>query len=167
MWTALGSTLLHLHRRDDAIRAYERAIKEDDTEGVATQRLATLYKQMGDEEKAARCYMRHLELRYQVTNPAASAEEAVPKNIDTLLQGLALESQEAEACLFLASYHQKHAEYDTAMVFCSRLLDYPGPEKDMAKGMLRELKTRKRGPGYNTRSQAAAASSNDGFVFSP
>jgi len=45
--------------------------------------------------------------------------------------------------LFLASYHKNHGEYDTAALFCSRLLEYPGPEKEEAKAFLRELRSRK------------------------
>ena len=45
--------------------------------------------------------------------------------------------------------------------FCSRLLDYPGPEREQAKAMLRELRSRKakgatssiRSGGIHTRSK--------------
>jgi len=158
MWCALGTTFAQLHRTADAIRAYERALQQGDTEGVATQKLAALYKQEDHVEKAAQCYLRHLEVRYQVTHPpqhaahaaaAAAAEgqgdqdqEQQPVNLETMLQGIVLESTEAEAILFLAQYHKEQDEYETAVLFCSRLLEYPGPEKEEAKALLRELRSR-------------------------
>lgn len=62
MWCALGTTLAHLKRNPDAVRALERAVQLDETEGVATVKLAPLYRQQGQMEKAAQCYMRHLEI---------------------------------------------------------------------------------------------------------
>jgi anaphase-promoting complex subunit 8 len=62
MWCALGMSYARLHRTGDAIRAYERALQHDESEGVATQKLAALYREEGRNEDAAACYMRHLEL---------------------------------------------------------------------------------------------------------
>lgn len=140
MWCALGSTFMQLHRQADAIRAYERALQQGDTEGVATQKLAALYNEKGQVEKAAECYLRHLELRHQVTNATASG--AAPANLEVMLRGLVVESTEAEAILFLATYHKDQGELETASTFCSRLLEYAGPEKEQAKALLRELRSR-------------------------
>lgn len=165
MWCALGQIYVQLSRKDDAIRAYERALQHDDAEGVATQKLAALYKEQGQEEEAAQCYYRHLQLRYQVTHPI-DAMSGMAVTLDILLQHLVVEDPEAEALLFLAHYHKKNEEYDTAAQLCSRLLEYPGPEKDQAKALLRELRSRKANAIrriYNTRSKtAAAASGGDG-----
>ena len=154
MWCAMGQCYLALHRTADAVRSYERAVHQGDTEGIATQKLASLYRQQGDLEQAAQCYLRHLELRYLVTNPNAQAPQAAstlaaggdPANnvsLDAIVQQVVVEAPEAEAMLFLASYHKQHGEYDTAALFCSRLLEYPGPEKEEAKAFLRELRSRK------------------------
>ncbi|GKY95760.1 hypothetical protein MPSEU_000536800 [Mayamaea pseudoterrestris] len=140
MWCALGTTFDHMARPNDAIRAFERAIQQDDTEGVATQKLAALYKKIGEVEKAAQCYLRHLELRHQATNPHGTASGGA--GLDSMLYGLAVEAPEAEALLYLAHYHKEHKEFDTAALFCSRLLEYAGPEKEQAKAMLRELRQR-------------------------
>jgi len=155
MWCAMGLCYLALHRTDDAIRSYERAVQQGDAEGIATQKLATLYRQQGDAEQAAQCYLRHLELRYLVTNPHAQVPRSITSTpgaggvgangvtLDSIVQQVAVEAPEAEAMLFLASYHKNHGEYDTAALFCSRLLEYPGPEKEEAKAFLRELRSRK------------------------
>ena len=171
MWCALGTTFMQLQQIDDAIRAYERALQQDDTEGVATQKLAALYKLDGNVEKAAECYLRHLELRYQVTHPTSISASGV--TLETMLQGLVVEGPEAEALLFLANYHKDQA-VETATLFCSRLLEYPGPEKEQAKALLRELRSRTAKTGRRvivTRSRAraeeAAARNNRDFDFSP
>lgn len=64
----------------------------------------------------------------------------------------------------LTDYHKDHGEYDTASLFCSRLLEYPGPEKEVAKACLRELRSRKsqvqvnRQQGMRTRSKGPPVS---------
>ena len=169
MWCAVGQCFAALHKIPDAIRAYERAVAQEDSEGIATQKLASLYRQQGRDEEAAQCYLRHLELRYLVTSQAP----ATHPTLDAIVQGIAMEAVEAEALLFLAQYHRTHGEFDTAALLCSRLVEYPGPEKEHAKGLLRDL--RARGRRYPTRSAtaAAASSSNAGpppespFQFSP
>jgi anaphase-promoting complex subunit 8 len=167
MWCSLGVTFMQLGRPLDAIQAYERAMEQEDTEGVATQKLAALYKQSGQVEKAARCYLRYLELRYQATNTHGVTADDV--SLDIMLHGLVVDGAEAEALLYLAHYHKEHGEYETSMIFCSRLLEYPGPEKDQAKGLLRELRQRsvtQARPAMRTRSKGPPASSS-GFAFSP
>lgn len=159
MWCAVGLCFVALHKIPDAIRAYERAVAQEDTEGIATQKLATLYRQEGRMEEAAQCYLRHLELRYLVTNanpPSSSSSSAPPPTLDDIIQGVVVEAPEAEAMVFLAQYHKSHGEYDTSALMCSRLVEYPGPEKEQAKGLLRDLRSRGR------RFAAAPSSSHHG-----
>lgn len=172
MWTAMGTTLMDLRKVDDAIRAYERAVSLDDMEGIATQKLAPLYQKRGEKEKAANCYMRHLELRYHVTNPnnqfGDPATSKTNLSIDTMLQGLVVDSAEAEALIYLAEYHRQNEEFSTAALFCSRLLEYPGPEKELAKAMLREIKTRQQTPtNVRRRVQTRASGPPSGDADSP
>mmetsp|Transcript_25042 Transcript_25042/g.46709 ORF Transcript_25042/g.46709 Transcript_25042/m.46709 type:complete len:463 (+) Transcript_25042:3-1391(+) len=170
MWCAVGQCFSALLKIPDAIRAYERAVAQEDSEGIATQKLAALYRQEGRQEEAAQCYLRHLELRYLVTSQAPTTNPT----LDAIVQGVALETVEAEALLFLAQYFRSHGQFDTAALFCSRLVEYPGPEKEHAKGLLRDL--RSRGRRYPTRSSTTAGISGEGagapppqspFQFSP
>jgi anaphase-promoting complex subunit 8 len=172
MWCAMGLTYTTLLRTEDAIKAYERALQQDDTEGVATQKLASLYRAERQDEKAAQCYFRHLELRYQVTHPNQASTG--PVNLETLLHGLVVETAEAEALLFLANYHKDHWELGTAKLLCSKLLEYPGPEKEEAKALLRDIRSRTTSGGNqrrpHTRSQGTPAPEEMGsasFEFSP
>lgn len=141
MWCAMGGCYLGLgeERRGDAIRSYERAVSHHDTEGIATLKLASLYRQEGDDEKAARCYLRHLELRHMATTPNLPQGESV--HLEAVINGVLVQAPEAEALLFLASYHKNHGEYETAAICCSRLLEYPGPEKEEGKALLREIRS--------------------------
>lgn len=162
MWCAVGLCFVALHKIPDAIRAYERAVAQEDTEGIATQKLATLYRQEGRGEEAAQCYVRHLELRYMVTNPNPVQQPT----LDDIVQGVVVEAPEAEALVFLAQYHKLHGEYDSAALFCSRLVEYPGPEKEQAKGLLRDL--RAQGRRYDSRPPTATSTNNkNAFEFSP
>eukprot|EP00536_Pseudo-nitzschia_multiseries_P009608 jgi/Psemu1/258292/estExt_Genewise1Plus.C_2720023 len=181
MWCAVGQCFAALHKIPDAIRAYERAVAQEDNEGIATQKLAALYRQGGRQEEAAKCYMRHLELRYMITCAAPEHHHHTPQQqhqqqqqqqhpssaannaptLDAIVQGIVLESVEAEALLYLAQYYKSHAEFDTAALLCSRLVEYPGPEKEQAKGLLRELRARGR-RGYATRKSPMGKPSHRG-----
>lgn len=138
MWCAMGGCYIGLGRKADAIRSYERAVSHSDLEGIATQKLASLYRQDGQKEKAAQCYMRHLELRYQATAPDPS-----DLKLESILNGVVVDASEAEALLYLASYHKNHGEFETAAICCGRLLEYPGPEKEEGKALLREIRSRR------------------------
>ena len=166
MWCAVGLCFVALHRTADAIRAYERAVAQEDTEGIATQKLASLYRQEGRLEEAAQCYLRHLELRYLVTN--ASPHHHQSTSLDEIVQKVVVEAPEAEALMFLANYHKSHGEYDTASLLCGRLVEYPGPEKEQAKGLLRDLRSRAKTSGrrMHTRSLGPPPG-NTMFEFSP
>lgn len=141
MWCALGMAFHNIGETDNAIKSYERALQQDESEGIATEKLAGLYRKSGQTEQAASCYMRHLEIRHAATNPGVSTNG--PENLEKMLQNIEIESTEADAILYLAMYYRDHAELELAGIFCSRLLDYPGPEKEHGKALLRELRSRK------------------------
>ena len=148
MWCAMGGCYLGLGRRLDAMRSYERAVSNHDREGIATQKLATLYRDEGENEKAADCYMRHLKLRMQQQSSSMSLSSA-PKGFpwghisdENAINLVHVDAQEAEALLYLAFYHRDNGNYETASRCCSRLLEYPGPEKEEAKALLREIRSR-------------------------
>ena len=99
-----------------------------------------------------RCYLRHLELRFQaqggtghlVADGGAGAdgnEDTMP-SIETIVNLVEVDAAEAEALLYLGYYHRDNGEYDTAAACCSRLLEYPGPEKEEGKALLREIRSR-------------------------
>jgi len=172
MWCAMGSCYLGLGRRADAMRSYERAVSNHDAEGIATKKLAELYKDDGDTEGAARCYLRHLELRFQAqggsggieeTDGQASVDGDPMPSIESIINLVEVDAAEAEALLFLGYYHRDNGEYETAASCCSRLLEYPGKEKEEGKALLREIRSlmdKKKGNGMTLRSRSRSRSTS-------
>jgi anaphase-promoting complex subunit 8 len=161
MWCAIGGCLLGLDRRNDAEKSYERAVSLGDGEGIATRKLAELYREDGDEEKAAKCYLRHLELRYhsQLSGPFTGASaDSSPEALENVVRHVRVDEPEAEALLYLAYYYRDNLEYDVAILCATRLEDYPGPEKEQGKSLLRDIRSRMdqkaggRRPGHPPRS---------------
>ncbi|KAL7450308.1 hypothetical protein ACHAWC_002257 [Mediolabrus comicus] len=145
MWCAIGGCLLGLDRRSDAEKSYERAVSLGDGEGIATRKLAELYREDGDEEKAAKCYLRHLELRYQSQLAApltGGSADSSPEAFENVVNHVRVDEPEAEALLYLAYYYRDNLEYDAAILCATRLEDYPGPEKEQGKGLLRDIRSR-------------------------
>ena len=145
MWCAIGGCLLGLDRRNDAEKSYERAVSLGDGEGIATRKLAELYREDGDEEKAAKCYLRHLELRYQsqlAAPPPGGSADSSPEAFENVVNHVRVDEPEAEALLYLAYYYRDNLEYDAAILCATRLEDYPGPEKEQGKGLLRDIRSR-------------------------
>jgi anaphase-promoting complex subunit 8 len=189
MWCAIGGCLLGLDRRADAERSYERAVSLGDGEGIATRKLAELYREDGDEERAAKCYLRHLELRYLSQLPGAYSgvtADSSPDAFEAVVTNVRVDEPEAEALLYLAHYYRDNLEYDQAILCATRLEDYPGPEKEQGKSLLRDIRSRmdqkagERGvqgrslsvspptPALGLRSRrSASAAAESSFEFSP
>ena len=101
-----------------AIRCYERAL-ENDREGVAVQKLATLHKQRGERKEAAKYYLMNLN---RIEEEGLTGQDAV------------------EAMQYLAQYYKEEGELDAAQKYFERLLDYgPVNEQEDAKASLRAI----------------------------
>ena len=160
MWCAIGGCLLGLDRRTDAEKSYERAVSLGDGEGIATRKLAELYREDGDEEKAAKCYLRHLELRYQSQLPGSfsgASADTSPEAFEAVVKNVRVDEPEAEALLYLAYYYRDNLEYDQAILCATRLEDYPGPEKEQGKGLLRDIRSRMDQAGEKKKSKASSS----------
>ena len=171
MWCAIGGCLLGLDRRNDAEKSYERAVSLGDGEGIATRKLAELYREDGDEEKAAKCYLRHLELRYHSQLPGpynGPSADSSPEALENVVRHVRVDEPEAEAMLYLAYYYRDNLEYDVAIICATRLEDYPGPEKEQGKSLLRDIRSRMdqqaggRRPGRPPRTPTVSTAVSDG-----
>ncbi|XP_051193488.1 anaphase-promoting complex subunit 8 [Lolium perenne] len=109
---------------EEAIKCYERAANSNDTEGIALHQLAKLHSMLGQSEEAAFYYKKDVE-RMEV-------EERQGQNF-------------VEALLFLAKHCKSIGRYEEAEHYCTRLLDYTGPEKETAKSMLQGIKREQSG----------------------
>lgn len=117
MWTALGNALLETgdpQNHEAAIMAFERALEYDTSDALATQKLATLYRNQGTVEQSATCFMRYLEIRHQAANPNKPLEKM---RLEKMLQEIPLEPPEAEALLYLAMYFKEHDGHDLASMY--------------------------------------------------
>ena len=71
-----------------------------------------------------------------------------------------MDEPEAEALLYLAYYYRDNLEYDQAVMCATRLEDYPGPEKEQGKSLLRDIRSRMdQKAGERKKKGKAAASS--------
>jgi hypothetical protein len=97
---------------------------------------------------------------------AISKTGGIPEDgnsVEETISSVNVDEPEAKGLLFLAYYYRDHGEYDMAMLCCSRLLDYPGPEKEGGKALQREIRSiiDRQGEGHDENRR------NDTFDFSP
>mmetsp|Transcript_1665 Transcript_1665/g.1667 ORF Transcript_1665/g.1667 Transcript_1665/m.1667 type:complete len:374 (+) Transcript_1665:388-1509(+) len=132
---------MSLNAKREAIEAYKRAVACEDSEGLATRELARLYRDLGDNIKAAEYYQRHvydrLDIKYDEKNLNNMTNE-----IEFFQQNdnLVIDSDIAEGLLFLANTAYHNSDYLTAETYCLKLLDYRGPESADAKNILKNIR---------------------------
>ncbi|KEH43881.1 putative acetyltransferase A, auxiliary subunit [Medicago truncatula] len=122
LWIAMAQCYEtdQLRKLDEAIKCYRRASNCDDGEAIALHNLAKLHSELGRTEEAAFYYRKDLERM-------ESEEREGPNMI--------------EALLYLAHYYKSTRRTEEAEVYCTRLLDYTGPERETAKSLLRGLRS--------------------------
>ncbi|KAJ9670993.1 hypothetical protein PVL29_027126 [Vitis rotundifolia] len=121
LWIAMAQCYEtdQLQMLEDAIKCYKRAANCNDTEAIALHQLAKLSKELKRSEEAAFYYKKDLE--------RMEAEDREGPNL-------------VEALLFLATYYKSQKRFEEAEIYCTRLLDYTGPEKETAKSLLRGMR---------------------------
>ncbi|KAK6920772.1 Cdc23 [Dillenia turbinata] len=126
LWIAMAQCYEteQLHMLEEAIKCYKRAANCDDREAIALHQLAKLHAELGRSEEAAFYYKKDLE--------RMEAEEREGPNM-------------IEALLFLATHFKAQKRFEEAEVYCTRLLDYTGPEKETAKSLLRFMRVAQSG----------------------
>ena len=119
MWCAMGQCYEsdQLKMFTSAIRCYQRAVANNEREGLALSKLATLHA--NKNEKAA--------AHYYLLNLKRLDEEGVESG------------EKIEALEFLSQFYKKEGRLGEAEAACVRLLDVPGPAKHAAKALLREI----------------------------
>lgn len=124
LWIAMAQCYEteQLHMLEEAIKCYRRAANCNDREAIAIHQLAKLNNELGHTEEAAFYYKKDLE--------GMEDEEREGPNM-------------VEALLFLATYCKSKKRFEEAELYCTRLLDYTGPEKEMAKSLLRVIRNSK------------------------
>ncbi|XAR65418.1 hypothetical protein NMG60_11009544 [Bertholletia excelsa] len=121
LWIAMAQCYEteQLRMLEDAIKCYRRAANCNDREAIALHQLAKLHSELGRLEEAAFYYKKDLD--------RMEDEEREGPNM-------------VEALLFLATYCKAQKRFEEAEVYCTRLLDYTGPERETAKNLLRGMR---------------------------
>ncbi|XP_009629129.1 anaphase-promoting complex subunit 8 [Nicotiana tabacum] len=121
LWIAMAQCYEteQLHMLEEAIKCYRRAANCNDREAIALHQLAKLHAELDRSDEAAFYYKKDLE--------RMEAEEREGPNM-------------VEALMFLARYYKTQKRFEEAEVYCTRLLDYSGPEKETAKSLLRGIR---------------------------
>ncbi|KAL8140764.1 hypothetical protein V2J09_006785 [Rumex salicifolius] len=132
LWIAMAHCYENdqLRMFEEAIKCYKRAANYQDAEAIAINRLAKLHNELGRNSEAAFYYKKDLE--------RMEDEERESSNM-------------VDALSFLANYYKNQKKYEEAEVYCTRLMDYPGPEKETAKNLLRSMKMSPSFPGMDVR----------------
>ncbi|XP_047311294.1 anaphase-promoting complex subunit 8-like [Impatiens glandulifera] len=121
LWIAMAQCYEtdQLNMLEEAIKCYRRAANCNDREAIALGQLAKLHDQLGHQEEAAFFYKKDLE--------RMEAEEREGPNM-------------VQALIFLATYCRSKKRFEESEIYCTRLLDYTGPEKEAAKSLLRGMR---------------------------
>ena len=122
MWCAMANCFESIDRVPEAIKCYERADANSDRDNIALTRLANLYDALGNSRKAALYHERQL---------ARMEKEGT------------VDRKMVKALLYLAKYYKEQGKYAQAELFCSRLHDFGGREKEEAKALLREIRRKR------------------------
>ncbi|KAL8118281.1 anaphase-promoting complex subunit 8 [Apium graveolens] len=126
LWIAMAQCYEteQLNMIEEAIKCYRRAANCNDREAIALHQLAKLHKELGRFEEAAFYYREDLERM-------EDEEREGPNTV--------------EALLFLGQYCKDQKRFEEASMYCNRLLDYTGPEKEQAKSLLRGIRLEQSG----------------------
>ncbi|ETN19294.1 hypothetical protein, variant [Phytophthora nicotianae INRA-310] len=149
MWCALGGCYEKLNKVDEALACFHRAVNNQDREGIASYHLGRLYAARGRQHEAAKYYLMHLGLRSAPESVLHDQDERVQPVEDQreilVLPGgsggnIRVDTPQALASILsLANYYKQLGRFTEATIFCNRLLDMQGPEKEEAKALLREM----------------------------
>ncbi|KAG7394702.1 Anaphase-promoting complex subunit 23 [Phytophthora boehmeriae] len=157
MWCALGGCYEKLDKADEALACFHRAVSNQDREGIASYHLGRLYATRDRHHEAAKYYQMHLGLRsapasilHDLGEDKDAMQVDLERNNESDTEVLMLPGgsggnirvdtpQALAAILFLASYYKQLGRFAEATIFCNRLLDMQGPEKEEAKALLREM----------------------------
>jgi len=144
MWCAVAGCYRQLGQKQEAIKCYQRAEKNDDREGIAFAELARLFREVAPAPRhLMRCTppprrVHRVPQEGDVSRAAHYYAETL-KQRDMHHETAGAETQ--EALLFLANYCKETGALAQAQQYCQRLLDLGGAEKEEAKALLRDIRS--------------------------
>lgn len=116
MWNALSKCYKSMSKTAEAMKCNERAERFKDKEGIALHKLAKLYVEIGDGEKAAICFQINLKRKEMETSVETS-----------------------EAMHYLARYFKQKGKYTEALQYAKKLHERCGSEREEAGALIKEI----------------------------
>ena len=116
MWNALSKCYKAMGKNAEAMKCNERAERFKDKEGIALHKLAKLYVDVGDLDKAAICFQINLKRKEMETTTETS-----------------------EAMHFLAQYYKQQGKYPEALQYAKKLHERCGSEREEAGVLIKEI----------------------------
>lgn len=96
----MGNCYEKMDRKEEAAKCHERAERFKDKEGIALHKLAQLYIQMGENDKAAICFKENLKRKDQEEVECAEISDAL---------------------MYLAKYYKALGRLEESLGYCRRL----------------------------------------------
>ena len=103
IWLALGESYEELMETENAVKCYQKSIAGNDSDGIASYRLARVYRDCGDDDRAAFCFEHYAE-QFIIDEETARTEEA------------------KESIIFLANYYKEKNNIEKAKAIAQKLL---------------------------------------------
>uniref|UniRef100_M1CA81 Cell division cycle n=1 Tax=Solanum tuberosum TaxID=4113 RepID=M1CA81_SOLTU len=156
-WTLMGHEYVEMKNTPAAVDAYRRAVDINPCDYRAWYGLGQAYEMMGMPFYALHYFKKSVFLQPSdsrlwiamaqcfETEQLHMLEEAIKSfYYKKDLEIMEAEEREGpnlvEALMFLARYYKAQKRFEDAEVYCTRLLDYSGPEKETAKSLLRGIR---------------------------
>jgi anaphase-promoting complex subunit 8 len=118
MWNAIGNCYERLGKESEATMCLEKAETFKDHEGISLFQLGKMYDLLNYQDKAVQCFEDNLKKKEE-------------KKI--------FDKEMGETLLYLAIHYKNIHDYDTAMSYASRLLNFNGIEKQEAQNLILEI----------------------------
>ena len=118
MWNAVGNCYKKMEKHNVASKCLEKAESLKDQEGISLFQLGKMYDILNLHKKAVQCFEDNLAKKDQNTG---------------------IDKETSETLLYLAYYYKNMGEFDKAMLYSSRLLDYNGFEQQEAQMIIQSI----------------------------
>ena len=161
MWCAQGTALERMGRDEEAVRCFERAMGEDDREGIALGRLARLYQKRDDTQQAVKYWRLVLQKQDQLEqgggDTAADGDGADDQNTEAMgddcdehtaaasatgavSDRLSQSAEALEAITFLVERAKAAEQWQQCEYYIGRLLDAGGSYAEQARSLSIEMR---------------------------
>ena len=160
MWCAQGTALERMGRDEEAVRSFERAMGEDDREGIALGRLARLYQKRDDMQEAVKYWRLVLQKQDELERGGSGggtadgnegSKDAAAMDDDSVEhtaagtggavgERLSQSAEALEAITFLVERAKASEQWQQCEYYIGRLLDAGGSYAEQARSLSIEIR---------------------------